>query len=784
MLNSTAPFLLLLGFMAGPADSDPQGIQGFLQRYCVECHGAEVQKARLRLDTLSMDLSKSETRRHWGAILEQVRSEAMPPPKKPKPSQEELKHVQNWIEKSLARMEQEQRKIEGRSLIRRLSRSEYVNTIQDLLGISADLADLLPEDPTANGFENVDQALTLSPVLLERYLAAADVALDAAIVKGPRPALTNRHIVFKDSKHIKSLIGDGALVGQTEDAALLYNGVYSTYEIVELFNSKPGTYRFRIKVHAHNSGEKSVLFRIYVGDFTPGQGKSHFVGFFEAHSGKPSVIEIQDRLVNPRDTIKLVPYGLQNPWKKIAEFKGAGLAVHSIDVEGPLHDTWPPPGHRRLFGETNLNTAGIKEAESLLSDFLPRAFRRPVASSEIAAYRDLVQKQLQAGQTFPAAMRVAYKAILCSPNFLFLQFNPGKLDPYALATRLSYFLWCTLPDERLLNLAQAGTLSQPQILQAEVERMLVDRRAQRLIKSFTGQWLGLKNLDATAPDTSIYPEYDELLRESMPRETEAFFQEILKNDRSLIEFVDSDWAMLNERLAHHYGIKGVQGLPVHKVKLPPGSHRGGVLTQASVLKVTANGTNSSPVIRGNWVLDRILGKPSPAPPPGVPAVEPDIRGATSIREQLARHRTVEGCAGCHSKIDPPGFALENFDVIGGYRDRYRIKPPKGTKADLLTLEINGGKRWIPLGVRIDASATMPDGEHLVGIEGLKRWLLKDPDPLALALMDKLLTTATGHVPDLEDRPLMMEILGKIRFRNLGLRSLIHEVIQSPLFLNK
>jgi hypothetical protein len=653
-----------------------------------------------------------------------------------------------------------------------------------LLDIKTDLTELLPEDASSHGFENVDLALTLSPVLLERYLAAADVALDAAIVQGPRPVSTTRRFPFKETKRMKILIGEGSLVGQTDDAAVLYNGVYTAYEVVELFGSKPGRYRFKVSVSGHNSANKPVLLRIYIGNFTPGQGKSHFVGFFEALPNKPTVIEILDRLETPGDTIKIVPYGTLDPWKKITEHKGPGVAVHWLEVEGPLNDSWPPPGHRHLFGNVDPTRGTDADAEALLREFLPHAFRRPVQPEEVRGYTDLVRARMKAGETFAQAMRVAYKAVLCSPNFLFLQLKPGKLDDYALATRLSYFLWSSIPDERLVERARSGTLTKPEVLRAEVERMLADPKAQRFTEAFTGQWLGLRTIDATAPDRQLYPEYDELLRDSMPRETQQFFAEILRNDRSLLEFVDSDWSMLNARLAHHYGIKGVEGVAVHKVALPKGTHRGGVLTQASVLKVTANGTNTSPVIRGNWVLDKLLDKPAPPPPPGVPAVEPDIRGATTIRDQLARHRTVETCASCHSRIDPPGFALEHFDVIGGWRDRYRIKPPPGSKADLLTLEINGGRRWVPVGVRVDASAVMPDGTRVAGIDDLKKWLLKDPDMVVLAMIDKMVTTATGHAPEPGDRVVMNEILNRLRTKNFGLRSLIHEVVQSPLFLNK
>ena len=304
---------------------------------------------------------------------------------------------------------------------------------------------------------------------------------------------------------------------------------------------------------------------------------------------------------------------------------------------------------------------------------LPRAFRRPVREGEEKPFVALVAKSLGDGAAVRGgAARRAIKAVLSSPKFLYLREPAGPLDDYALASRLSYFLWSTMPDETLLALAAKGELHKPDVLRAQVERMLNHPKAQAFTENFTGQWLSLRDIDANTPDKVLYPEFEELLQWSAVRETQLFFEELLKQDLSVKNFIDSDFAMLNGRLAKHYGIPGVEGVAFRKVALKPEYHRGGVLTQASVLKVTANGTTTSPVVRGVWVLDRILGQPAPPPPANVPAIEPDIRGATTIREQLAKHRATENCAGCHSRIDPPGFALENYDVIGGWRERYRF----------------------------------------------------------------------------------------------------------------
>ncbi|MCI0433276.1 MAG: DUF1592 domain-containing protein, partial [Gemmatimonadetes bacterium] len=332
-------------------------------------------------------------------------------------------------------------------------------------------------------------------------------------------------------------------------------------------------------------------------------------------------------------------------------------------------------------------------------------------------------------------IKATLQAALCAPHFLYLNAGPaGPLDNFALASRLSYFLWSSMPDEELTRLAAKGQLRQPALLRAQMERLLQDPKAAAFNESFTGQWLDLRKITATSPDELLYPEWDDLIEWSCVQETRRFFDEVLKHDLSVTNFVQSDFAILNERLATHYNIPGVKGIEFRKVKLPPDSVRGGVLAQASVLKVTANGTTSSPVLRGVWMLERIIGKPVPPPPAGVPAVEPDIRGATTIREQLAKHRNDTSCAKCHAKIDPPGFALESFDVIGGWRDRYRaagdtsqerIEVVRPVTFDVPAFLRDPKKRGplkarVGLGPAVDASGQMPDGPAFADYRAFRR----------------------------------------------------------------
>ena len=378
-------------------------------------------------------------------------------------------------------------------------------------------------------------------------------------------------------------------------------------------------------------------------------------------------------------------------------------------------------------------------------------------------------------QSFEQAIRAGFAAVMVSPEFLFLREAPGKLDDFALASRLSYFFWCSMPDDELLALAEQKKLSEPDTLRRQVERMLKDDKASAFTENFVGQWLGLRDIDFTEPSHRLYPEYDHMLKVSMIRETELFFAEILKNDLSLTNFVSSDFTMLNGRLAKHYGIPGVEGWEFRKVPLPPGSHRGGVLTMASVLKVTANGTSTSPVTRGAWVLDRLLGTPPPRPPDGVPAVEPDIRGPTIASSCQAPLGAL--CAGCHNKIDPPGFALESFDVIGGWRENYRATGGQPVTIDGQRMQYSKGKK-------VDPSDVMPSGEKFQDIDELKQILLKDKEQIARGLTVKLLTYATGAPPAPGNEREIEAIVAFIKTKNYGFRTLIHEIVQSKSFQYK
>ncbi|WP_372897625.1 DUF1592 domain-containing protein, partial [Stieleria sp.] len=378
----------------------------------------------------------------------------------------------------------------------------------------------------------------------------------------------------------------------------------------------------------------------------------------------------------------------------------------------------------------------------------------------------LVDEDLAAGIGPREALKRGYRTILCSPRFLFLTETPGELDDHAVASRLSFFLWSTMPDQTLMAAADAGELTHPETRRHHVQRMLNDDRAEALVDALADQWLNLREIDFTSPDAGLYPEFDETLQQSMIDETHAFLATLIRDDLPAANIVDSDFAMLNERLAKHYDIPGVHHQNVQKVSLAPEHHRGGLITQGSILKVTANGTTTSPVVRGAFINERILGVEIPPPPDNVPAIEPDIRGAVSIRDQLAKHSDQTSCAACHIKIDPPGFALENYDVIGGWRTRYR-----NSKA---------ARKGLP----VDPHHQTAKGEAFEDIEQFKQIVLRDPEQIARNFTHQLVTYSTGAPVSFSDRRVIEAILDQTQPQRYGIRSLIHAVVDSPIFLTK
>lgn len=596
--------------------------------------------------------------------------------------------------------------------------------------------------------------------------------------------------------------------------------VVSTYEPTEVrFGSFrapiSGHYRLRFSGYSFwmgrqftnvTAGRRSEPITIY-SDTSPRILRK--LGSFDFGS-QPTVCELEaDLLVGETilpDAARLHrsrPPDHKNP---LAEADGMpGVAFQWMEVEGPLVKQWPPPGHRVLFGDlpvddwTSTNgsarprdvppvvvrpTQPDRDADRLMRAFVQRAYRVPPSESEISLFLGVVHRATAAGYDFTQSMLAGYTAVLCSPGFLYFhETKPGRLDDLALAERLAYFLGNSAPDSTLRSIALQGKLRRKEVLRAQTERLLDAATSRRFVDAFLDYWLDLRGIPATAPDMELYPDYqlDDLLVESMTAETQLFMAELIRENLSVTHLVTSDFSMLNERMARHYGIAGVEGVAIRRVPLPPDCIRGGLLTQASVLKVTSNGTSTSPVKRGAWVMSRILGRPPPPPPPSVPAVDPDIRGATTIRDQLAKHRNQETCNACHRNIDPAGFALEAFDVMGGWRDRYRavgqVEPVKG-------IGHNGVYFHFGLGPSVDPSGELPDGRSFADVRQLKECLARDPDQLARNLARQLLIYATGAPIRFSDRAEVERIVQKNRREGYGVRSLIHSIVQSEMFVQK
>lgn len=842
----------------------------FLEKHCHECHDPAAKSGGLDLTTLPRDFSQVEIFSKWVKIYERIAAGEMPPKNQPRPAAADVTAVTNDLRQSLTKAERARLDVAGRTVLRRLTRAEYENTVRDLFdmpGIA--LAGDLPADGSAHGFDKNSDALDISHVNMAKYLEAADHILDYAIATRPAPptvhtrriSLANRggfvaHVVMN---------GDGVLLkdkkpdpdfppageqNHIDQGAHERMGSFETGSAVGLFRHEdeslspyfidhvtiyPGRYRVRTSLWSFQWDKGEVLpargteaARLSIvqltGDGRGGQHPSYVLGYFDAPSIESKTHEMTTWLNHNEligfNTASLAPVANYSRKGRAMAFAGPGIACDWLDIEGPLNEAWPPVSHRVLFGDLPLaefkpdEQPGVRppmrnkvrqlggqnrpdpdvglftirseqplaDADRLLATFLPKAFRRPVADSVRQAYLAKVDERLKAGDCFETAMRWAYRAALCAPDFLYHVEPVGRLDDFSLACRLSYFLWNSMPDVRLTELAKTGELHHPEILRAEVERLWRDGRSQRFVEDFLGQWLKLRQIAANDPDGKLYPEHSPYLQDSMVAETRAYFRELVEQNLGASHLIQSDFAMLNEKLAVHYGIFGVTGSQIRRVKLPADSPRGGFLTQAAILKITANGTTTSPVPRGAFVMDRLFGKPPEPPPPNITAVEPDVRGTTTIREQLEKHRSQAVCAACHAKLDPPGFALESFDVIGGFRTRYR-SIGEGLPAQRGSIDpfINIGFKLGPL---VDPSGVLPDQRAFADIREFQKLLAADPRPLLNNLARQFAVYATGREIAFSEREEIEAVVSRTEKQGGGVRTLLHEIVQSPLFQTK
>ncbi|QQS47625.1 MAG: DUF1592 domain-containing protein [Acidobacteriota bacterium] len=788
-------------------DSFDRVVRAFIVENCAGCHSADLKSGELDLDSFKTAQSVIEHRETWEQVSEKIRSGEMPPKGIPRPDPESIKAVIHWLELEFERADRMIKPDPGSVTARRLNRAEYNNTVRDLLGVDLRPADDFPQDDSGYGFDNIGDVLSLPPVLMEKYLTAAERVARQAVL-GPealKPTLhrprTTRGRIEPSTKplhdydktglslphavhfrhrfpvtaeyNLRAFLGGVRPLGSAPlklglwidgklDQALEFDpvGVASFSDDVQDFGGM--TRDFRAQITAGDHWIAVTIMNLYEG--------------LPVSYGGPNP---STRPLPPPPVFKppknLPPERVERIRKlfeeRLARVTPANQArVSNVEVGGPYNQVLGPSreslekiyscGH---FDRHHTAACG----RTILSSLTRRAWRRPVEKHEVEKLHGLVTAVQKNGDSFEEGLVVAIQAMLVSPHFLFrieqdrqASAEAAPIGQYELASRLSYFLWSSMPDAELFRAAERGTLRRPDVLEAQIRRMLEDPKSSALIENFGGQWLELRKLESFKPDPERFPQYDEYLRMSMRSETELFFENIVRRDLSLIDFIDAGYSFLNQRLADFYGIPGVSGPEFRQVSLDRNSQRGGILTHASVLSVSSYTTRTSPVLRGKWILENILNAPPPPPPPDVPNLDDSKVGATaSLRQQLEEHRKNTVCAACHSRMDPLGFGLENYNAIGAWR----------------TMD---GK------LPIDSSGVLPDGRKFNGPAELRSILVADRHAFAEGLSEKLLTYALGRGLERYDKPVLRQISKQLAADDYRFSSLVLGIVKSLPFQNR
>ena len=816
-------------------------VASYFKEYCWRCHGPETQKGDRRLDQFPAALTAgSDAAGLLQDALDALNRGDMPPRKKgvTQPPGKQTRKVIGWMTGYLGQLTGAGS--ETRTVMRRLNRFEYVNTLRDLLGLHTEAFDPtgdFPPDALEHGFDNNGEALTLSDFQLQRYLEVAEACLDEAcffetqpprkqtwnytaadfngVYSYERAPVTWRLIVNDEyieighgqpseraANYVKDFVRQGGVPADgwytIRIRAAAANRLDHGYEHREferyrkfplkmalwiapearLLDKNAADQRRLVQVWDLPDGEPEIFTqRVWLG-----QGAIPFVSWTNGVSSKGNIRRVAEkhhpvviratktqldsaRLGNARNKALVAKLLKNNNNKLLSEvYHGPRIRVWGMDIEGPEFEQWPPAGHRLVFG--NETDAAKVEIDSVVRRFASRAFRQPVEPHDVRHYVDFIQTRIKAGDSHATALKLGLAAILTSPRFLYLDEGNDEADPrltqFELASRLSYFLWSSMPDSELLAAAKSGRLSNRDQLASQVDRMLRDDKSRAFVEHFTDSWLRINLLGSMPPDLKTFDSYyRDRLEQFFKTETRLFFADLVESNGSIINLLDSDYTFVNDALARHYGIDNVHGEHFRRVDLQPEHHRGGLLGQGSVLTLTANGIETSPVVRGVWVLENIFGTPPSPPPPDVEPLEPDTRGTTTIREQLDRHRAVAACADCHRKIDPVGFALEFYDPVGGYRSRYPARRGRG--------------------LPVDGSGELPSGESFRDEQGLKQLLIDRRERFAEALVGKLLTYATGRSMTFRDDAAMKKIAAECADGDYGLRNLMTRVATSDLF---
>jgi hypothetical protein len=797
------------------AAPSPDGTIRFLRAHCRDCHAGKGAEAGFDVDELittgrALDPHATDRDARWALVIDRVAAGEMPPPEAAAlPDAKREKFVTTasaWLRDTVRARDAAQGRVRGR----RLTRHQLERSLHMLLGVDIRLADMLPEEIRPGDYTTIADRQTTSHHQLERHLAVVDAALDEAFGRALTPPFSLRRDL--DAKAIarqnpQSRCREPEI---REDRAVVWTGNVTYYgRLPAVTSPRDGWYRFRVTV----SGIKppatgGVWTTVNTGLCVSSAPLLEFVTAFEAVP-EPRSIEFtawlpKGHMLEIRPGDAALPRG-KFAGGQIGTGEGEpqnvpGIAIDRVEMErvflGPdddgvrslLFGDVPVVADGKNGGRRPAASAAEADLTRLLADFARRAFRRPLAAGDLDGILALARQTLTADGDFAAAVRAGYRAILCSPRFLYFTETPGPLDDHAIAARLSYFLTGGPPDAELTAAADAGSLQEPAERRCQADRLLTGPGGRRFIEDFAAEWLDLDQIDFTEPDRKLFPEYDAIVQRALVAETHALLEECLQDDLPVTRLVTADHAHLDSRLARFYRIPNVAGDELQRVLLPPESHRGGLLTQGAVLKVTANGNDTSPVVRGVWVLERLLGQRLHPPAAGVPAIEPDIRGSTTIREQLAKHRADAACASCHRQFDPLGFALEHFDPAGQWRDSY----------------VRIGKKGRERGRPVDAADVLPDGRRFSGIDEFKTLLAADPVPLAHGLAGHLLVYGTGGRLSFADRAAVAEIVataahpggepsasarqhaggGLARHAHYGVRSIVLAVVAHPIFASK
>lgn len=788
---SIAAFLLIANDLTTAADpageilkAKPDELsQTLLSTFCLDCHSRSEPEANIDLESI-MDVSLSEHSETWEKVVRKLRARQMPPSDYDRPAESEYRSAVSSLETALDQIAHEQIRPGRTDTFRRLTRFEYQNAIRDLLSLNVDTTQLLPADEVSHGFDNVTVG-ELSPTLLNRYVSAAQKISRLAVGR-PLKSPGGRTIRVRPD------------VTQEERVEGLPIGTRGGLLIKHTF-PQDGEYEIRVRLardrNEHVEGlsephELEILLdleRVELFTVKPPRGNAQSSDEWE----KPTHENI-DRHLNLRLPVAAGQHEigvtfLKNP-TSLLQTKRQPLHVHynmyrhprlspavyQVSINGPFEigeqskttSRGDTPSRRQIFS-CQPTRAEDEEgcARQIVSTLLRQACRQPVSEDDLAGPMELYHEERKLGD-FEAGIEMALSGILIHPKFLFrierarddlAPETPYHISDVELASRLSFFLWSSIPDDELLELAEMGRLSNPATLEQQTRRMLLDERAEALVTNFASQWLYLRNIDSTTPDLRLYPDFGENLRQAFRLETELFFESIMREDRSVLDLIKSDYTFLNERLAKHYGIPHVYGSRFRRVELDEDSKRGGLLRHGSVLTVTSYATRTSPVIRGKWILENILGTPPPPPPPNVPVLsENTVSAKLPVRERLAQHRADPACASCHILIDPAGFCLENFDALGRWRD-------------------------FEEGVPVDALGGLPDGSTFSGVDGLEQGLLARPELFVGTMSEKLLTYATGRGLEHYDAAAVRKILRDAKDEDYRFSSLILGIVKSIPF---